>query len=114
MWRSTLRPRRVRLSRSLRTISRNLQMPTQRLSTHLRESAQTVAAHHGGGYLGTIAQLHAIASCPNAPWIEILHDPPIAAYTNGFAIIENPPLADKEGYLNLPQGPGLGMEINKI
>lgn len=69
--------------------------------------------HHGGGNLGTIAQLHAIASWPHAPWIEILHDPPIAPYTNGFAIMENPPLVDKEGYLNLPQGPGLGVAINK-
>jgi D-galactarolactone cycloisomerase len=72
-----------------------------------------VIPHHGGGNLGTIAQLHAIASWPNAPWIEILHDPPIAPYTNGFAIMENPPLVDKEGYLNLPQGPGLGVEISK-
>ena len=69
--------------------------------------------HHGGGNLGTIAQLHAIASWPNSPWIEILHDPPVAAYTNGFAMLETPPLVDKEGYLNLPQGPGLGVEINK-
>jgi D-galactarolactone cycloisomerase len=72
-----------------------------------------VIPHHGGGNLGTIAQLHAIASWPHAPWIEILHDPPVAAYTHGFAIMENPPLVDKEGYLNLPQGPGLGVEINK-
>lgn len=72
-----------------------------------------VIPHHGGGNLGTIAQLHAIASWPNAPWIEILHDPPVAAYTNGFAIMQNPPLVDKEGYLNLPEGPGLGVEINK-
>ncbi len=69
--------------------------------------------HHGGGNLGTIAQLHAIASWPNSPWIEILHDPPVAAYTNGFSVMANPPLVDKEGYLNLPQGPGLGVEINK-
>jgi D-galactarolactone cycloisomerase len=69
--------------------------------------------HHGGGNLGTIAQLHAIASWPHAPWIEILHDPPIAAYTNGFAIFENAPLVDQQGYLNLPQGPGLGVKINE-
>jgi D-galactarolactone cycloisomerase len=72
-----------------------------------------IIPHHGGGNLGTILQLHAIASWPNAPWIEILHDPPVAAYTNGFSIMENPPLVDKEGYLNLPQGPGLGVSINK-
>jgi L-alanine-DL-glutamate epimerase-like enolase superfamily enzyme len=74
---------------------------------------KSVIPHHGGGNLGTIAQLHAIASWPHAPWIEILHDPPVAAYTNGFAIFENPPLVDREGYLNLPQGPGLGVTINK-
>jgi len=72
-----------------------------------------VIPHHGGGNLGTIAQLHAIASWPHAPWIEILHDPPIAAYTNGFGIMEDPPLVDKEGYMNLPQAPGLGVTIRK-
>jgi L-alanine-DL-glutamate epimerase-like enolase superfamily enzyme len=72
-----------------------------------------VIPHHGGGNLGTIAQLHAIASWPHAPWIEILHDPPVAAYTNGFGIMENPPLVDKDGYLNLPEGPGLGVSIKK-
>jgi D-galactarolactone cycloisomerase len=88
--------------------------------TGFREIATLAAAHHkrviphhGGGNLGTIAQLHAIASWPHAPWIEILHDPPVAAYTHGFALMENPPMVDKEGYLNLPQGPGLGVEINK-
>jgi D-galactarolactone cycloisomerase len=72
-----------------------------------------VIPHHGGGNLGTIAQLHCIASWPHSPWIELLHDPPIAAYTNGFSIMEEPPLVDKEGYLNLPQGPGLGVTIKK-
>jgi D-galactarolactone cycloisomerase len=72
-----------------------------------------VIPHHGGGNLGTIAQLHCIASWPNGPWIEILHDPPIAAYTHGFAMMENAPLVDREGYLNLPQAPGLGVAINK-
>jgi L-alanine-DL-glutamate epimerase-like enolase superfamily enzyme len=27
--------------------------------------------------------------------------------------MEDPPLVDKEGYLNLPQGPGLGVTIKK-
>jgi L-alanine-DL-glutamate epimerase-like enolase superfamily enzyme len=74
---------------------------------------KTLIPHHGGGNLGTIAQLHAIASWPHAPWIELLHDPPISPYTNGFAIFEEPPQVDKEGYLSLPQGPGLGVTIRK-
>jgi D-galactarolactone cycloisomerase len=69
--------------------------------------------HHGGGNLGTIAQLHAIATWPHAPWIELLHDPPVAPYINGFAIFEDPPLVGNEGYMNLPQGPGLGVTIKE-
>lgn len=72
-----------------------------------------VIPHHGGGNLGTVAQLHAIASWPNAPWIEILHDPPIASYLHGFAMMENAPQVDKDGYMALPQGPGWGVSINK-
>jgi L-alanine-DL-glutamate epimerase-like enolase superfamily enzyme len=72
-----------------------------------------IIPHHGGGNLGTVAQLHAIACWPHAPWIELLHDPPIAAYTNGFAIMEDPPLVEKDGYVHLPQGPGLGVTIKK-
>ena len=72
-----------------------------------------VIPHHGGGNIGTVAQLHAIASWPNAPWIEILHDPPIAAYTVGFAMMEGAPMVDKDGYMNLPQAPGWGVGINK-
>ena len=83
------------------------------IATLAQAHHKRVIPHHGGGNLGTIAQLHAIASWPHAPWIEILHDPPVAAYTNGFSVMENPPMVDKEGYLNLPQGPGLGVEINK-
>jgi len=72
-----------------------------------------VIPHHGGGNLGTVAQLHAIASWPNAPWIEILHDPPIASYLHGFAIMEDAPRVDKDGYMTLPQEPGWGVSISK-
>ena len=72
-----------------------------------------IIPHHGGGNLGTIAQLHAIASWSNSPWIEILHDPPVAAYTNGFAMMADAPKIDKEGYLSLPQGPGWGVTIDR-
>ena len=37
----------------------------------------------------------------------------IGDYTNPFAIFENPILLDKDGFFNLPQGPGLGMKIRE-
>ena len=69
-----------------------------------------VMPHHGGGQLGTVAHMHLIASWPHAPYLELLHDPP-SAYDKGFAAFRNPPVV-KNGFVNLPQGPGLGIEIN--
>jgi D-galactarolactone cycloisomerase len=71
-----------------------------------------IVPHHGGGDLGTIAHLHLVASWPHSPYLELLHDPPIGDYRHRFAIMKNPPMVDKEGFVPLPQGPGLGVEIN--
>ena len=71
-----------------------------------------VVPHHGGGDLGTIAHLHLVASWSHAPYLELLHDPPIADYRHRFCIMRDPPLVDKDGFMHLPQQPGLGVEIN--
>ena len=68
--------------------------------------------HHGGRGLGTIAHLHLVASGANSPYIELLHEPPIGDYRNGFSILAEPPIVDNEGYIAMPQGPGLGYTIN--
>ncbi len=72
-----------------------------------------VIPHHGGGQLGTIAQLHLIGTWPHCPWIEIMNDAPISPYTNGFAIFENPPLVDAEGFMPMPQNAGLGVSLRR-
>jgi len=72
-----------------------------------------VAPHHGGRGLGTIAHLHLVATWPHAPYLELLHDPPVGAYQHGFSIFQNPPTVDSRGYVAVPQGPGLGVEINR-
>ncbi|MFP6594230.1 MAG: mandelate racemase/muconate lactonizing enzyme family protein [Dehalococcoidia bacterium] len=70
-----------------------------------------IVPHHGGGNIGVIAHMHLVASWPHAPFMELLNDPPIGAYTNGFSIMGNHPVV-KDGYIDLPQGPGLGVEID--
>lgn len=72
-----------------------------------------VAPHHGGRGLGTVAHLHLIAAWPHAPYLELLHDPPIGEYGHGFAMLQDPPRVDAEGYVAVPQGPGLGVEIDR-
>ena len=72
-----------------------------------------VVPHHGGGRLGVIAHLHLVASWAHAPYLELLHDPPIGDYRHGLSIFQDPPTVDEHGYMGLPQGPGLGVEIDR-
>jgi D-galactarolactone cycloisomerase len=67
--------------------------------------------HHGGGDLGVIAHLHLVASWPHAPYLELLHDPPIGDCAHGFSIFSEPPVVDADGTMAVPQGPGLGVQI---
>lgn len=72
-----------------------------------------IVPHHGGGNIGVVAHLHLVASWPHAPYLELLHDPPVGDYRHRFSIMANPPLLDTDGYIDVPQGPGLGVEINR-
>jgi D-galactarolactone cycloisomerase len=72
-----------------------------------------IVPHHGGGDIGTIATLHLVASWPHAPYWELLHDPPIGSYENRFAIFRNPPAVGTDGTMAVPQGPGLGVELDE-
>lgn len=72
-----------------------------------------VVPHHGGRNLGTIAHLHLVASWRHSPYLEVLHDPPYGEYQQGFSILANPPVIDREGFVAVPQGPGLGVELDR-
>jgi len=69
--------------------------------------------HVGDMRLGTICNLHLIATWTNSPYIEVFNDAPVGDYTYPFSVFEEPPVLDKQGYFSLPQGPGLGMTIKK-
>ena len=71
-----------------------------------------IVPHHGGGNIGVIAHQHLVASWRHAPFMELLHDPPIGHYKNKFSIMANPPEVDSEGFMPLPTAPGIGIEID--
>ncbi len=77
-----------------------------------REHGARIAPHHGGRGLGTIAHLHACAAAPDVPFVEVLHDPPIGDFLHGFAPFRSAPTLDANGNLELPRGPGLGVELD--
>jgi L-alanine-DL-glutamate epimerase-like enolase superfamily enzyme len=70
-----------------------------------------IVPHHGGGNLGVIAHMHLVASWPHAPYLELLHEPPIGDYRHGFAMMADAPEVT-DGWITVPQGPGLGVAID--
>jgi len=80
----------------------------------LAEAAGLIAVgHHGGTGLGLLTHLHINAACPNAPVVEYFYDPPKFPVEIFQGMLEEPLRVDREGYLWLPQKPGLGVELDE-
>jgi L-alanine-DL-glutamate epimerase-like enolase superfamily enzyme len=47
---------------------------------------------------------------PNAPMMELIHEPPHGPYSAFMDIFTDPP-SMKDGYITVPDGPGLGLGI---
>lgn len=72
-----------------------------------------IAPHHGGNGLGVAAHLHLIASIPNARYIELIQEPQKLDTTDFQGIVAEPLVPDADGYISLPEGPGLGVELRE-
>jgi L-alanine-DL-glutamate epimerase-like enolase superfamily enzyme len=81
------------------------------MATLAKSMGKYCIPHVGDMRLGTICNLHLVASWSNSPYIEVFNEIPVGAYTYPFSVFENPPTLDREGYLPVPQGPGLGVTI---
>jgi L-alanine-DL-glutamate epimerase-like enolase superfamily enzyme len=72
-----------------------------------------VAPHHGGNGLGVATHLHLSASMPNSPWVELLQDPPAMEASEFQGLLAAPLEPDADGFVHLPEGPGLGVELHE-
>lgn len=72
-----------------------------------------IAPHHGGNGLGVAAHLHLIASVPNAEYIELIQEPSKLDTTDFQGIIAEPLVPDADGYVTVPDRPGLGVELRE-
>jgi L-alanine-DL-glutamate epimerase-like enolase superfamily enzyme len=61
---------------------------------------------------GWYANLQVAAACRNSPWIEFPFDPPHVVPDNFHAVLTERPSLDREGFVAVPQRPGLGCEID--
>lgn len=71
-----------------------------------------IVPHNGYGKLAMIAHLHLVASWRHAPYLEIVHDPPVGDYRHFLSIFTDPPLVE-DGLIRVPDAPGLGVSIDR-
>ncbi len=62
--------------------------------------------------LGFVANLQLMASVPNCPYCEYPYEPPGWVPQARDFMLAEPLLVDKEGYIAVPQKPGLGIELD--
>ena len=60
--------------------------------------------------LGTVANLHLAAAIPNTTFFEYPHDPPAFA-AEAYQRTLKTPLSVVDGMVQVPQEPGLGVEL---
>ncbi len=59
------------------------------------------------------AMLQAVATIENCPLIEYPFDPPILTVDTQQLILKEPLIIDSDGFVNLPDKPGIGVEIDE-
>lgn len=67
----------------------------------------TMVSHGWNTVVGLYADLHLAAAMPDAKWVEFITPSP---YIDNLSTV--PPKLDDEGYLAIPQTPGLGIELD--
>lgn len=70
------------------------------------------APHTWTNGLGLAANLQVIAASPNAGWCEFPHDPPGWVPEARDFMLTEPITVDRDGFVTLPSGPGLGVELD--
>ena len=63
--------------------------------------------------IGMAATLQAVATVGNVPMVEYPYDPPIQTPATAQTLIEDPIRIDDEGFVEIPDGPGIGIELDE-
>lgn len=72
--------------------------------------------HHGANGIALAAHMQLCATVSNCPWVEYIIDPPwrtIESYQQLYGVVREPLRIDARGCVPVPDGPGLGVEINE-
>lgn len=72
-----------------------------------------VCPHTWTNGIGLIANLHLMGACPNATWCEYPIEPPGWTPEARDMMLAEPVRVDRDGTVRIPQGPGLGLELDE-
>lgn len=81
----------------------------------LAETMNKQCILHTGGISGLwlAANLQVTGAIPNCPYFEYLLEPPVWTAEMRDALLEEPIVIGKDGYIDIPKGPGLGVKLNE-
>jgi len=79
----------------------------------LAEAWGRLLVPHSGWGLNIAASLQVVGASPNSPYVEMLYEPPIVVEEVRDTGLTEPLIVDREGYVKIPDKPGLGVEIDE-
>jgi L-alanine-DL-glutamate epimerase-like enolase superfamily enzyme len=84
----------------------------RQIANRVRNAGLLYSPHTWGDGLVLLANLHVAAAVSNAPFTEYPYDPPHWTPAYRDFILPEPIVPDSEGYVSLPDTPGLGVSMN--
>jgi D-galactarolactone cycloisomerase len=86
----------------------------RKISTLAEAANRQCILHTGGmGGLWVAANLQCTGALPNCPYFEYLMEPPVWTPEIRDALLKEPIRIAADGYVEIPNGPGLGVEVNE-
>jgi L-alanine-DL-glutamate epimerase-like enolase superfamily enzyme len=85
----------------------------RKVAAYAEMHQKPVNPHHGGSGLGVAGHLHLSASLANSEYLELLQDPPALEVGEFQGLLAEPLAPGPDGYVKVPEGPGLGVELNE-
>ncbi len=86
---------------------------TRKIAAMVEAAGKVFSPHTWTNGIGLVANLHCAAASSRVPYIEFPYDPPNWTPEARDFIFTEPLRIDAEGYVRVPQGPGLGIELDE-
>jgi L-alanine-DL-glutamate epimerase-like enolase superfamily enzyme len=86
---------------------------TRKIAAMVEAEGKVFTPHTWTNGIGVVANLHCAAASARVPYVEFPYDPPNWLPEHRDFIFAEPLQIDAEGYVHLPQGPGLGIELDE-